>query len=497
MAERGAALNDVETAERIAQYRAESGSPSRGGFIKWLNARGETAGWRRVVALWGEDPEATKRSAAAVKAAATKAAAHSAVVAVASEVPVANPVTPIIPTAAVSVPAPVAAVAAATGVVVSEKEARAALVALEKDLCAKFPERREVIEGCIAALIASEHVLLLGPPGTAKSALVLALSGALGLSSFEYLLGAYTDPSEIVGAVDVPALKEGVRRVVTTGKLPEAEVAFLDEIFKAGSALLNTLLAIVNERKFHNGNGAMRCPLISLFAASNEGPQDESLAALYDRLFLRYEVEYVKSDENMMKIFAGGLPKATISVSKDALLAAQAGAAAVSVPEATQRAILDIRSKLKAEGIIASDRRWVKSLAMVRAFAWLDGESEAAPEHLAFMTDALWTDPEQKATVRRIVSAATNSIAAKAAEIVEAAKECIAAVERYATYDRGMVLNEAPKANAKLDEMIAKLREIEASATKRQRPAAEKARQDVEAIKARLIEVVKKGSAKK
>lgn len=464
-------LSDVEIEQQIGVYKASDPAATRGGFLKFLKANGMVAGWHRVTALWGPCPEASE---AAKKAAATKAAK-----AVAAPPPA---------------PAPVSVIESQSPVGVDEAVAREALLALEKDLNEKFPERRDVISGCLAALIAQEHVLLLGPPGTAKTLLVESIAGALSLSKFTHLMTAYTDPSEVFGPLDVSALKAGVRRVITDGLAPEAQVVILDEIFKANSAILNSLLTLINERKFHNGGKAVKCPLNSLFAASNEPPQDESLLALFDRLFLRYEVEYLKSEENFRKVMLGGLPKPAVSLSEAALLSAQAGAAAVKVSPETIDAMIDIRNKLKAESIVASDRRWVKSLAFAKAFAWLEGESATSPEHLWFLADALWSEADQKTSVKRIVMAATNTIAAKVQEIVMAAKEAVENVRRIAQYDRGGSLNEAAKVNEKLDHMLAEIDKLKAGASKKQHAGAVQGRLEVEFLKSELVKVVKQGA---
>jgi len=151
----------------------------------------------------------------------------------------------------------------------------------------QFLGKSEVIRLLLIAVVAREHLVLIGPPGTAKSALLRALAELLDARYFEYLLTRFTEPNEIFGPVDIAAFREGNYRRRTEGMLPEAEVVFLDEVFKSNSAILNALLSLLNERRFTSGGRVIECPLISAFGASNEVPSDESLAALFDRFLLR------------------------------------------------------------------------------------------------------------------------------------------------------------------------------------------------------------------
>ena len=153
-----------------------------------------------------------------------------------------------------------------------------------------FVEKQEIIDLMCVAAIAQEPLLLVGPPGTAKSDLVLKFKDALGLGEgdyFEYMLTRFTEPSEIIGAIDIKELREGryIRR--KSGKLPTARLVFLDEIFKSNSAILNILLTIINEKKFYQDGVPEPVPLRIMFAATNEVPEQGELAALKDRFVLK------------------------------------------------------------------------------------------------------------------------------------------------------------------------------------------------------------------
>jgi MoxR-like ATPase len=162
-----------------------------------------------------------------------------------------------------------------------------------------FVAKQELIDLMLVAAVAQEPLLLVGPPGTAKSDLVLKFKDALGLADddyFEYMLTRFTEPSEIIGPIDISLLRQGryVRR--EQGKLPTARLAFLDEIFKSNSAILNILLTIINERKFYQDGVPQPVRLRVLFAATNEVPEQGELAALKDRFVLKAESRSVQED---------------------------------------------------------------------------------------------------------------------------------------------------------------------------------------------------------
>ena len=162
-----------------------------------------------------------------------------------------------------------------------------------------FVNKDEILDLMTVAAVAQEPLLLVGPPGTAKSDLVLKFKDALGISEadyFEYMLTRFTEPSEIIGAIDIRELREGryIRR--KEGKLPTARLVFLDEIFKSNSAILNILLTIINERKFYQEGKPEPVPLKVLFAATNEIPEQGELAALKDRFVLKVQSRPVQDD---------------------------------------------------------------------------------------------------------------------------------------------------------------------------------------------------------
>src|SRR5436190_14345340 len=172
-----------------------------------------------------------------------------------------------------------------------------------------FVAKEEVIDLMVVAAVAQEPLLLVGPPGTAKSDLVLKFKDAVGIAGedyFEYMLTRFTEPSEIIGPIDINLLREGryIRR--EQGKLPTARLAFLDEIFKSNSAILNILLTIINERKFYQDGVPQPVRLKVLFAATNEVPEQPELAALKARSCLKAASQSVQ-EEHFTELIDAGL----------------------------------------------------------------------------------------------------------------------------------------------------------------------------------------------
>ena len=188
------------------------------------------------------------------------------------------------------------------------EELRKKLANFRASLSRFFVAKEELIDLMVVAAVAQEPLLLVGPPGTAKSDLVLKFKDALGIADedyFEYMLTRFTEPSEIIGPIDINQLRDGryIRR--EKGKLPTAQMAFLDEIFKSNSAILNILLTIINEKKFYQDGIPTPVRLRILFAATNEIPEHGELAALKDRFVLKAESLPVQDDHFETLIDAG------------------------------------------------------------------------------------------------------------------------------------------------------------------------------------------------
>lgn len=296
-------------------------------------------------------------------------------------------------------------------------------LAIEREMTASWLERREEIRGLLVGLIARQHVLLLGPPGTAKSAIAEDLCGRIGGNYFRWLLSRTSTPEELFGPISIRALEQDSYRRVTTGKLPEAHVAFLDEIWKCNSAVLNSLLTVLNERLFFNDGQPVSIPLQLAVGASNELPEDrEELGALFDRFLLRYVVSYIREPRNFEAMLAAAASAQKTTVTLDELAEAQAEAEAVDVTHVIPM-VATLRARLLEQNITVSDRRWKQSLAAIKAYAWLEGRTAAMPDDLAILAAILWQEPEQIMDVRKAVLELASPIDLEAQDLLDQAEE--------------------------------------------------------------------------
>ncbi|MGG0656486.1 AAA family ATPase [Rummeliibacillus pycnus] len=271
----------------------------------------------------------------------------------------------------------------------------------------KFIEREAEIEGILVALLARQHILLIGEAGTGKSALSTELAKIIdGSNYFQWLLTRFSTPEEVFGALSLKDLEQGVYARNVANKMPEAHISFLDEIFKANSAILNALLTIINERIFYNNGKPIQVPLMSVVGASNEYPEEnEGLEALFDRFLLRYEVEYIQDAQNFVAMMQNkgqfvNAPKMTL----DELEMAQFAVDNVVVPTNVVMALASIREDLKTEGIRPSDRRFKQSLSILQAKAYLEGRTSVQLSDIQILENSLWQTVDQKDKTKKIIT---------------------------------------------------------------------------------------------
>jgi MoxR-like ATPase len=257
-----------------------------------------------------------------------------------------------------------------------------------------------------------------------------------GRRYFEWLLTKFTTPEELFGPVSLEALERGRYERITSGKLPEAEVVFLDEVFKANSAILNALLTVLNERRFYQGTQVLPVPLEVLLAASNELPDEDELAALYDRFLLRFTVGYIEQDARFAELLrrdtkeaeAAGPPAASLSPAE--LLELQQAATEVRLPDGVVQELVAVRKKLGEEGVVASDRRYRQAVQVLKAAALLAGRDRVAISDLRWLEHMLWSDPEEKIAVRRVLSEIATGLEEEARKLLGHAQEIDAYARR-------------------------------------------------------------------
>lgn len=336
---------------------------------------------------------------------------------------------------------------------------------IEQSANQSFLDRQDAIHGLSLAALSGQHVFFIGAPGTAKSALIRWYCDRFpGTDYFQWLLTRFSTPEELFGPVDLAGLKAGTFRRIIAGKAPEAHIAFLDEIFKANSAILNALLSWLQERIFHNDGLPMQCPLIFAAAASNELPEeDEALGALYDRFMLRYQVGYIKDRSTFLSLLqSGGATVQAPVVTQQELAMAREDVSRILVPPESREAMADLRDHLRNEGIIVSDRRFVQSLSVLRAEAYLRGLDRITPECLEAGANIYWDRPDDARKVRGLCLRIANPNFFRAQEIFEAAEEAAGQILAQAASDNAGtgLQQEAIQVSAELRRMAEKLDDL-------------------------------------
>jgi MoxR-like ATPase len=262
-------------------------------------------------------------------------------------------------------------------------------------------ERDVPIRLALLAALAGEHLLLVGPPGTAKSLVARRLHLAFTDATwFERLLTRFTVPEELFGPLSIKGLEEDRYERLTDAYLPTAAIAFLDEIFKANSAILNALLTLLNEREFDNGARRESAPLIALIGASNELPEGEELHALFDRFLLRLHVGPVTKAAfpALLGLRGEAHPPALgdLRLTPADLAAVQAAAPAVAVPDDVVVLLCDLRDWCTAEGVQVSDRRWRKVVKLLQVSALSNGRHQVSIWDCWLLQHCLWDAPETR-----------------------------------------------------------------------------------------------------
>ncbi len=293
---------------------------------------------------------------------------------------------------------------------------------LEEEMKESFKERNDEIHGLILALLSRENVFLVGSPGTAKSMMIRMLSDTVEEANyFEWLFTKYTTPDEVFGSVKLSKLKQDSYERNIQGKLPTAHFAFIDEIWKANSSILNSLLSIINERIYHNDGKPIDCPLETMMSASNEIPNDrEELGAMWDRFLLKYRVKQIQEDKAFKDMLSEKINDFNTTLTLEQIHEAQEEVSKVEIPDEVLKHIIDIRDELRKNGIIPSDRRYKKSMKVIKAQAWLNGRDKVQVDDLMVLCHILWDDVDHITEVRKIITDISNPYMREADELHDA-----------------------------------------------------------------------------
>lgn len=401
------------------------------------------------------------------------------------------------------------------------------MLAVMADVNAQVAERDDLIEAIAVALLTRKNLFILGAPGQAKSYAINQFRTRItGARQFERLLSKQTDEEQLFGRIDLASLIPGnvplsvldqnpqyqemygrlrVRlaagqdagdlpekmerqrkalaelyggkpQVNTAGKLPEADIVFLDEIFKCNDGVLNSLLTALNERKYTNEGCTYPIPTISFFAASNEipnfsDPQEKILEALYDRLELKVVTEEIDRRENRMAVLkskqTGGHGVVSASITLDDLTSMQSEVAAIPVPDSINGLADDILCVLRKDGIRVSDRKYLNYYPLAQAKAWLEGHQQVEPQDLLILKHYLWEKPADRAKVTSALERMcinplqdkVNNISAMAAEAKEDFDAAVADAEKPTAGSKTLI-----KLRGELVRLYQMQKEVEAAA---------------------------------
>lgn len=275
----------------------------------------------------------------------------------------------------------------------------------------RFVGKDDIIDLMGICLAGRENLFMLGPPGTAKSAMVKELSKLLKGKTFEYLLTRFTEPNELFGPFDIRKLREGELVTNTEGMLPEANLIFLDELLNANSAILNSLLMVLNEKVFRRGRETKSLPVLMIVGASNRLPEDESLQALFDRFLVRVKCDYVDPALLGNVLDAGwNLERSETdlpSISFEEILDIQSLTALIDLTGITA-AYIELIQKLRNAGMQVSDRRAVKLQRLIAASAVISKRQKALLSDL-WVVRYIWDTEEQVEVITSIVNSVIDS----------------------------------------------------------------------------------------
>ena len=295
--------------------------------------------------------------------------------------------------------------------------AQAKLAIIKKEMNESIVERDAVIDCMMYALVSGQSMLLLGPPGAGKSHAVYELCSRIeNAKYFQWMLNKTSDPSELLGPYSIKEMENDKFMRVTTGKLPEAHIAFIDECYKANAPVLNILLPIMNEKIFYNDGKPNDIPLMTMIGASNEGPEDETLSAFHDRFLFRINVNYVRDAANKKRMYTNyinsrqGLSNLTgkTTITIDEIKALSEASKTVLVPKEIINKFIKFVNDLDKQTIHISDRRQNECFKILQASAIINGRQQVGLDDFKSLIYVLWEQEEQIPVIESTITKMIN-----------------------------------------------------------------------------------------
>jgi MoxR-like ATPase len=326
-----------------------------------------------------------------------------------------------------------------TALTVTNKSPLEKLQQLREQLQTVYLDRSEAIDLIMVGLLSKMHIFLGGKPGTGKTELAKAVSDAItGTTFFHYLMTKTTVAEEVLGAPDLAELQKGKFVRDTAAMLPEAHLALMDEIGKANSIVRNSALGLMNEREFLNGKTKLQSPLITMIGCSNELLDGEEDGAFWDRLSLRYMVDYL-GDEDLRTLLLrktgnNTAPQITTMLGLTELEQMQTAVKNVSFPAPVIDSLIDLQRELKKENLIVSTRKYVQIVTILKAYAYLQEETEVSEDSFEILNHVIWNHPREQAQIGKIVAKVGNPVNIQAQEILAAITEKLSDLGNCPTY---------------------------------------------------------------
>ncbi len=324
---------------------------------------------------------------------------------------------------------------------------REKLLRLEEELNLKFLERDQLIRVILLSLLTRQHTLIFGKHGAAKSNLIQSVAEAIAVKCFRVQLGKDTSSDQVFGPIKVSQLANDKLCRAYTNFLPGCPIAFLDEVDKANSLILNSLYTVMEERLFADDGQMRPTPLVSLFGAANSIAQlqTDQLAPLLDRFLFRVEVDWIQSDSNFLEFIRrkaeDDTPILTNTLTLLELQEMQVQVKQISFCRSAQETVARLRKELAIEGVLVSDRRWGYSVQVLKAAAFIDGDQEVDESHFLALRDVLWTNKNQISTIETKLRALNQGLPAPVQQTIRAIESRVATV--MANRDRASVSGQA------------------------------------------------------